>query len=96
MIRRPPRSTLFPYTTLFRSEKEIGLIIVNFKKEFLGLKGKKHVYNLHENYVDSKKFETFAKSKVPQAVKHKTKSIYGTLFHPEVRNKEIIANFSLI
>ena len=21
MIRRPPRSTLFPYTTLFRSEK---------------------------------------------------------------------------
>src|SRR5258708_26534171 len=24
MIRRPPRSTLFPYTTLFRSHKEIG------------------------------------------------------------------------
>src|SRR2546430_3880618 len=24
MIRRPPRSTLFPYTTLFRSEKEEG------------------------------------------------------------------------
>src|SRR2546430_9231905 len=23
MIRRPPRSTLFPYTTLFRSEKTI-------------------------------------------------------------------------
>src|SRR5258705_10033599 len=23
MIRRPPRSTLFPYTTLFRSEKSI-------------------------------------------------------------------------
>src|SRR3712207_7979082 len=23
MIRRPPRSTLFPYTTLFRSHKEI-------------------------------------------------------------------------
>src|SRR3712207_8643101 len=27
MIRRPPRSTLFPYTTLFRSvEKEVGII----------------------------------------------------------------------
>src|SRR5436190_11776777 len=27
MIRRPPRSTLFPYTTLFRSERSgIGLI----------------------------------------------------------------------
>src|SRR5688572_31551878 len=26
MIRRPPRSTLFPYTTLFRSEdEEVGL-----------------------------------------------------------------------
>src|SRR2546427_3629644 len=24
MIRRPPRSTLFPYTTLFRSEAEIS------------------------------------------------------------------------
>src|SRR2546422_7948734 len=24
MIRRPPRSTLFPYTTLFRSVEEIG------------------------------------------------------------------------
>src|SRR5436853_5896516 len=23
MIRRPPRSTLFPYTTLFRSQKQI-------------------------------------------------------------------------
>src|SRR5574340_1579071 len=24
MIRRPPRSTLFPYTTLFRSHKNLG------------------------------------------------------------------------
>src|SRR3712207_7396150 len=24
MIRRPPRSTLFPYTTLFRSDREAG------------------------------------------------------------------------
>src|SRR3712207_7606249 len=24
MIRRPPRSTLFPYTTLFRSEAEVA------------------------------------------------------------------------
>src|SRR3712207_7091549 len=26
MIRRPPRSTLFPYTTLFRSGRRIGFI----------------------------------------------------------------------
>src|SRR3712207_8718268 len=25
MIRRPPRSTLFPYTTLFRSQEELRL-----------------------------------------------------------------------
>src|SRR5688572_32049596 len=25
MIRRPPRSTLFPYTTLFRSRKDLNL-----------------------------------------------------------------------
>src|SRR2546430_11377217 len=25
MIRRPPRSTLFPYTTLFRSHREVRL-----------------------------------------------------------------------
>src|SRR5256885_12769226 len=28
MIRRPPRSTLFPYTTLFRSIKERILVII--------------------------------------------------------------------
>src|SRR3989441_7101955 len=27
MIRRPPRSTLFPYTTLFRSVVRIGLVL---------------------------------------------------------------------
>src|SRR3712207_6991880 len=26
MIRRPPRSTLFPYTTLFRSEREAAAL----------------------------------------------------------------------
>src|SRR5690242_21244278 len=25
MIRRPPRSTLFPYTTLFRSRRDLGV-----------------------------------------------------------------------
>src|SRR2546429_6572950 len=26
MIRRPPRSTLFPYTTLFRSRRDLGAL----------------------------------------------------------------------
>src|SRR5438034_3323018 len=29
MIQRPPRSTLFPYTTLFRSESEKALALLN-------------------------------------------------------------------
>src|SRR3712207_7064361 len=28
MIRRPPRSTLFPYTTLFRSEQRLVVLLV--------------------------------------------------------------------
>src|SRR3712207_8279740 len=28
MIRRPPRSTLFPYTTLFRSLVVLGILVV--------------------------------------------------------------------
>src|SRR3712207_8098655 len=31
MIRRPPRSTLFPYTTLFRSRKEDGPLSLNIR-----------------------------------------------------------------
>src|SRR3712207_7049115 len=27
MIRRPPRSTLFPYTTLFRSARRVGVSV---------------------------------------------------------------------
>src|SRR2546429_4130838 len=30
MIRRPPRSTLFPYTTLFRSERDPGGQVIGF------------------------------------------------------------------
>src|SRR5688572_31561982 len=29
MIRRPPRSTLFPYTTLFRSDDDLGAAILD-------------------------------------------------------------------
>src|SRR3712207_7134141 len=28
MIRRPPRSTLFPYTTLFRSDRIVGRVVL--------------------------------------------------------------------
>src|SRR2546425_4029510 len=33
MIRRPPRSTLFPYTTLFRSRKLMADLVAPFQGE---------------------------------------------------------------
>src|SRR3712207_9555871 len=36
MIRRPPRSTLFPYTTLFRSDFDV-LVGINLLREGLDL-----------------------------------------------------------
>src|SRR3989449_5890041 len=32
MIRRPPRSTLFPYTTLFRSRRGVGKVVVDVRR----------------------------------------------------------------
>src|SRR5258708_12828911 len=37
MIRRPPRSTLFPYTTLFRSENVFGFLASRFHAFFVDL-----------------------------------------------------------
>jgi GMP synthase (glutamine-hydrolysing) len=74
-----------------KSKLQIGLVRVNFEKDFLGIKGEKQVYNLHQYYFNTKEFETFAEG---QASKHTSKPFYTTLFHPEVRNKEIINNFT--
>src|SRR2546426_9205544 len=37
MIRRPPRSTLFPYTTLFRSVDDVHRIVFDAEYLVLGL-----------------------------------------------------------
>ena len=75
-------------------KQEIGCNIISFKNEFLGFSRKQEVYELHNFYVESKYFKIFAKSnKCPQAIKHIKKPYYGVLFHPEVRNKELIINF---
>src|SRR5256885_9695208 len=39
MIRRPPRSTLFPYTTLFRSLNAVNLAFVAFSQALGKLDG---------------------------------------------------------
>src|SRR3712207_9089210 len=64
MIRRPPRSTLFPYTTLFRSDGRIGVGGCIFcseegSGEFAGDRHKK-IYQQIEEQLEllSKKFPT--------------------------------------
>ena len=54
-------------------------------------------YTLH-NYsiTSSPEFDVLAESEqCVQAIKHKRTETYGVLFHPEVRNKEIIQRFIL-
>lgn len=77
-----------------KQKKEIGFYFEEFIKPFLGLSGKQEVYHLHNNYISNwENFNVYSNLDIPQAVKHKSKDIYGVLFHPEVRNKEVILNF---
>src|SRR2546430_14925197 len=58
MIRRPPRSTLFPYTTLFRSPKQRHRLAV--------LHLERHAFQHHvleEALVDVEQLDHFATSK---------------------------------
>ncbi|RLE47708.1 hypothetical protein DRJ25_01735 [Candidatus Woesearchaeota archaeon] len=80
-----------------KKKTEIGFFEEVFDRSFLGLSGKVQVYHLHNNFVDFSAlddFEVFSKGQIPQAVKHKKKSIFGVLFHPEVRQKSLISEFA--
>src|SRR6266540_7063243 len=44
MIRRPPRSTLFPYTTLFRSRRPRGAGLAGVGPERCGRRPRRHVH----------------------------------------------------
>src|SRR2546429_6993286 len=46
MIRRPPRSTLFPYTTLFRSSEVLGKVMPVRRRP--GRQRLRHKTKLHE------------------------------------------------
>lgn len=84
------------FNHVLNRKTEIGFYKEVFEKEFLGIKGEQEVYHLHNYYANFSKlkdFEILSKSDIPQAIKHKDKEIYGVLFHPEVRNKNIIENF---
>jgi len=66
-------------------------LLENLPKRFEG-------FCLHNFAVElSKEFKALAKSKkCVEAFRHKTKPIYGFLFHPEVRLDEIFKSFRLV
>jgi GMP synthase (glutamine-hydrolysing) len=74
---------------------QIGMVEISTLKENQLFQDNFKAYTLHNYSVESNNdFETLAKSTgCIQAVKHKQKNIYGILFHPEVRNQEILRCF---
>jgi GMP synthase (glutamine-hydrolysing) len=74
---------------------QIGMTEISTLKENNLFQGDFKSYVLSNFSVkQSQTFEVLAEStKCIQAIKHKQKKIYGILFHPEVRNQEILRNF---
>ena len=74
---------------------QIGITEITTLKDNPLFQGDFKAYALHNYSVEpSSPFEVLAKSKkCIQAIKHKQKNIYGVLFHPEVRNQEILKKF---
>src|SRR5258708_30771445 len=64
MIRRPPRSTLFPYTTLFRSSKATNnvMLTANVIKKQLGVVLTDGQEKVERIYDDSRRRRTVSRS----------------------------------
>jgi GMP synthase-like glutamine amidotransferase len=83
------------YGTQLEPSLEIGMTQVKTVKDNPLAQGNFRAYSLHSIGVGSSDmFEVWAKSeKCNQIIKHKTKPLFGVLFHPEVRNPQIIDRF---
>ncbi len=73
----------------------IGMTEVKTTKENPFFEGTLQAYTLHNFSVSpSQDFDVLAQSPhCVEAVKHKRRNVYGVLFHPEVRNQEILQRF---
>src|SRR3712207_2371053 len=84
MIRRPPRSTLFPYTTLFRSGGTLGRIL----NDILTFNTKKVVVN---NEDDAEYIKEFVKDKSDLELEIEVYSGKQSLFSHYNIEKEILS-----
>jgi GMP synthase-like glutamine amidotransferase len=77
---------------------QVGMIEVTTTAANPLFEGDFKAYALHSLTIEpSQTFVVLAKSpRCIEAVKHKDKPIYGMLFHPEVRNPEILQRFILL
>jgi GMP synthase (glutamine-hydrolysing) len=75
--------------------REIGMTRIETTGENPFFSGTFEAYELHSYSVEpSGDFEVIARSEnCVQGIKHKGREVYGLLFHPEVRNKEIVERF---
>src|SRR2546430_3402401 len=73
MIRRPPRSTLFPYTTLFRSAGRIGVLVVD---------GRVHVPVLERQ---SARHDLLRTGRRQRMARHRLRGVDGNLGGPTVK-----------
>ena len=75
--------------------REIGMTSIATRKQNILFSSIFKVYTLH-NYalVPSCEFDVLAESaNCVHAIKHEHKDVYGVLFHPEVRNIEVVKRF---
>jgi GMP synthase (glutamine-hydrolysing) len=74
---------------------QVGMTEIKTVKENPLFQDSFTAYALHNYSVQhSQTFDVLAQSaKCVQAIKHKQKNIYGVLFHPEVRNQEVLRRF---
>ena len=75
--------------------EEIGMTEVHTVKPNILFENNFKSYSLHNLALEkSETYTVLAESeKCIQAIKHNAKQHYGVLFHPEIRNQEIISNF---
>src|SRR2546427_12447486 len=99
MIRRPPRSTLFPYTTLFRSYNDSTFRIGSVRLRVEALDGANQVLNeaLHWAYVDVPARGRGAYvGPVQRLVQHLVRAIEGLDARSEEHTSELQSQSNLV